>query len=48
MKYLSILGPSKPDDWPGPGTVHAGVTMDDNQWGFWLRWYDLMTVGRER
>lgn len=43
MKYNSLLGVRKPDGWPGPGLVYAGFSKDDNQWWFWLRWYDMMT-----
>lgn len=44
MKYNAVLGPSQPDDWPGPGTVYKGYGRDDNQWNFWLRWYELLTA----
>jgi nitrite reductase/ring-hydroxylating ferredoxin subunit len=44
MRYNAISGVNKPDGWPGPGDVYAGISKDDNQWNFWLRWFDLMTV----
>lgn len=44
IRYNAILGPNNPEDFPGPGLVHRGMSKDDNQWHFWLRWYDLMTT----
>jgi nitrite reductase/ring-hydroxylating ferredoxin subunit len=44
MKYNARDEPGAPDGWTGPGTVYAGYGQDDNQWNFWLRWYDLMTT----
>jgi nitrite reductase/ring-hydroxylating ferredoxin subunit len=46
MKYNAVAGPSRPDDWPGPGTVYTRhkAIRDDSQWDFWLRWLDLMTA----
>jgi nitrite reductase/ring-hydroxylating ferredoxin subunit len=43
LKYQALLGEIRPDDWPGPGKVYAGMSKDDNQWNWWLRWYDFMT-----
>jgi nitrite reductase/ring-hydroxylating ferredoxin subunit len=46
MKYNAVAGPSRPDDWPGPGTVFHGPSRDDSQWCFWLRWFEMMTDER--
>jgi nitrite reductase/ring-hydroxylating ferredoxin subunit len=46
IKYNAILGEHRPDDWPGPALVHRGFSKDDNQWHFWLRYFDLMTSVR--
>jgi len=43
MKYSSVADAYAPDDYPGPGLVYPGAGGDDNQWNFWLRWYDLLT-----
>jgi hypothetical protein len=44
LTYNALLGDNRPDDWPGPGLVHRGFSKDDNQWHFWLRWYDMLTA----
>jgi hypothetical protein len=44
LKYNALLGENRPADWPGPALVHRGFSKDDNQWHFWLRWYDMMTA----
>jgi nitrite reductase/ring-hydroxylating ferredoxin subunit len=44
IKYNALLGPNNPEDFPGPGLVHRGFSKDDNQWHFWLRWFDMMTA----
>jgi nitrite reductase/ring-hydroxylating ferredoxin subunit len=44
LTYNALLGENRPDGWPGPGLVHRGFSKDDNQWHFWLRWYDMMTA----
>jgi len=43
LKYNALLGENRPDDWAGPALVHRGFSKDDNQWHFWLRWYEMMT-----
>ncbi|MDX2937787.1 aromatic ring-hydroxylating oxygenase subunit alpha [Streptomyces ipomoeae] len=42
-KYQTFLGENRPADWAGPGLVYEGMTKDDAQWQFWLRWHDFMT-----
>jgi nitrite reductase/ring-hydroxylating ferredoxin subunit len=44
LKYNTFSGPSTPEGWPGPGTVYAGFSRDDNQWNFWLRWLEYLTT----
>jgi len=29
-------------DWPGPGPVYRGITKDNSQWNWWLRYRDFM------
>jgi nitrite reductase/ring-hydroxylating ferredoxin subunit len=36
--------PNKPEGWPGPGHVYAGLTRDESQWQFWLHWFAMMTA----
>jgi phenylpropionate dioxygenase-like ring-hydroxylating dioxygenase large terminal subunit len=43
IKYNALLGANNPADFPGPGLVHHGISKDDNQWHFWLRYYEMMT-----
>jgi len=43
LRYNTLLGPNNPDNFPGPLMYH-GVSKDDIQWNFWLRWYDMMTI----
>jgi nitrite reductase/ring-hydroxylating ferredoxin subunit len=43
IKYNALLGPNRPDDFPGPALVHRGFSKDDNQWHFWLRWFEMMS-----
>jgi len=45
--YLSTTPHSVKDwrdgqDFPGPGEVHLGFTTEDNQWNWWLRWFECM------
>jgi phenylpropionate dioxygenase-like ring-hydroxylating dioxygenase large terminal subunit len=44
MKFFSIAGPNRPDNWPGPGEVYAGWSKDDTQWNFWTGWLEAMTA----
>lgn len=44
IRYNAVTGVSKPADWPGPGLVYAGLGKDDNEWNWWVRWYDMMSV----
>jgi phenylpropionate dioxygenase-like ring-hydroxylating dioxygenase large terminal subunit len=43
LRYGALLGEKKPAGWPGPGHVHAGVSKDDNQWNWWMRWAEFMS-----
>jgi nitrite reductase/ring-hydroxylating ferredoxin subunit len=44
IKYNALLGASEPEEFPkGLGLVHRGFSKDDNQWHFWLAYYDWMT-----
>ena len=43
LKYGSLLGVHKPADWGGPGLVYDGMSKDDNQWNWWLRYREFMT-----
>jgi phenylpropionate dioxygenase-like ring-hydroxylating dioxygenase large terminal subunit len=46
IKYNALQGASEPADFPkGLGLVHRGFAKDDNQWHFWLAYYDWMTRG---
>lgn len=49
MKYpaRSPVGPNPPKGWPGPGEVYAGMSRDETQWHFWLRYFELMTADEE-
>lgn len=42
LRYQAITGESRPDDWPGPGQIYAGVAKDDAQWNWWLRYLEFM------
>jgi hypothetical protein len=42
MKYRNFMGTRRPDDWGGEGAVHAGMTCDDGQWAWWMRYRDFM------
>src|SRR5271155_2049016 len=44
LKYNSFSGSNKPEGWPGPGTVYSGLSRDDTQWNFWLKWLECMTA----
>jgi nitrite reductase/ring-hydroxylating ferredoxin subunit len=44
IKYNALEGASEPADFPtGLGLVHRGFAKDDNQWHWWLAYYDWMT-----
>jgi hypothetical protein len=44
IKYNALVGETEPDDFPkGLGLVHRGFSKDDNQWHWWLAYYDWMT-----
>jgi hypothetical protein len=44
IKYNALDGASEPAEFPkGLGLVHRGFSKDDNQWHFWLAYYDWMT-----
>jgi hypothetical protein len=44
IKYNALIGETYPDDFPeGLGLVHRGFSKDDNQWHWWLAYYDWMT-----
>jgi hypothetical protein len=42
MKYPAMMGIVRPEGWPGGGSVHAGLTKDDGQWVWWMRYRDFM------
>lgn len=44
LRYHTLAGENKPANWPGPGAVYSGVSKDDNQWNWWRRWYDMMSI----
>jgi len=35
-------GRVQPADWPGGGHVYDGFGKDDNQWNWWVRYFDYM------
>ena len=48
LLYNSTEPPSKEnwlgdEPWPGPGEVRHGFSTDDNQWNWWVRWYECVT-----
>jgi phenylpropionate dioxygenase-like ring-hydroxylating dioxygenase large terminal subunit len=42
IRYQAFQGESKPADWPGGGHVYDGFGKDDNQWNWWVRYFDYM------
>lgn len=42
LKYNSLMGVNKPDDWGAGGLVYAGFSKDDSQWNWWMRYRDFM------
>jgi hypothetical protein len=46
FRYHAFHGHNPPPEWPGPGTIHTGITRDDGQWGWWQRYFRLM-LGEE-
>jgi phenylpropionate dioxygenase-like ring-hydroxylating dioxygenase large terminal subunit len=44
FKYNTLQGATAAPELPdGLGIVHKGISKDDNQWHFWLAYYDWMT-----
>jgi hypothetical protein len=39
MKYWPMSGDNPPDGWPGGGSVHTGLAMDDTQWKWWKSYF---------
>jgi len=46
FRYHAFHGHNPPEDFPGPGEVHTGITRDDGQWGWWQRYFRFM-LGEE-
>ncbi|HEY6427066.1 MAG TPA: Rieske 2Fe-2S domain-containing protein [Acidimicrobiales bacterium] len=44
LKYNAVAEANTPEGYPGPGSVYKGLGGDNNQWNFWLRWFELMTT----
>jgi hypothetical protein len=43
MRYPALLGAQPREGFEGPGFVYAGMSKDDGQWNWWLRWAEFMT-----
>ena len=43
MKYNAAQAPNRPEGWPERGEVRAGFSRDDNQWSWWVRYFEMMT-----
>jgi nitrite reductase/ring-hydroxylating ferredoxin subunit len=48
MKHPTLTGDRKPEDWPGPGRVHDGISRDDCMWNWWLTYFSAMSGGPSR
>jgi phenylpropionate dioxygenase-like ring-hydroxylating dioxygenase large terminal subunit len=42
LRYGALTGDHPPEDWPAPGHVFPGISKDDSQWRWWLRWAEFM------
>jgi hypothetical protein len=42
MRYPGLLGVTKKDGFTGPGLVYSGMSKDDTQWNWWLRYREFM------
>jgi hypothetical protein len=44
LAYPTFVGEKRPDDFPteGVGWIFEGVSKDDNQWQYWVRWAEFM------
>lgn len=47
IRYQAYLGERVPEDWPGGGHVYDGFGKDDNQWNWWLTYFEKM-LGDDR
>jgi hypothetical protein len=43
MRYPALLGTQPLDGFVGPGLVYAGMSKDDGQWNWWLRYRDFLS-----
>jgi len=42
IRYHAFSGERVPENWPGGGHVYEGFGKDDNQWNWWLTYFDKM------
>jgi phenylpropionate dioxygenase-like ring-hydroxylating dioxygenase large terminal subunit len=42
IRYHALLGERRPENWPGGGHVYDGFGKDDNQWNWWVTYFDKM------
>ncbi len=44
LSYSAKQPANRPNDYPteGVGAVYGGMSRDDNQWQFWMRWAEMM------
>ncbi|CDO31212.1 aromatic ring-hydroxylating oxygenase subunit alpha [Mycolicibacterium porcinum] len=42
IRYHAVSGERVPQDWPGGGHVYEGFGKDDNQWNWWMTYFDKM------
>jgi phenylpropionate dioxygenase-like ring-hydroxylating dioxygenase large terminal subunit len=47
IRYQALSGERKPQDWPGGGHVYEGFGKDDNQWNWWVTYFDKMLGSAE-
>jgi nitrite reductase/ring-hydroxylating ferredoxin subunit len=43
MRYPASHEPKKPEGWPGEGLIYSGISKDDNQWNWWVSYYEFLT-----
>jgi nitrite reductase/ring-hydroxylating ferredoxin subunit len=46
LKYWALAGDHPPENWPGAGSVHTGISKDDPQWVWWQRYFKEMNGAR--
>jgi phenylpropionate dioxygenase-like ring-hydroxylating dioxygenase large terminal subunit len=42
IRYHAVSGERVPDNWPGGGHVYEGFGKDDNQWNWWVTYFEKM------